>query len=93
LLTPLAIFRRTNFHTFEPYKEPKNADITRATYLVHPKANANVNALKPEQLESIYYETRSHDECYKAAGLYQFFFELCPADQKISIQMTDEVRI
>lgn len=42
------------------------------------------------QREYIYQESRGHDGCYKAIALYQAFFDLCPANQQLSIQIKKE---
>jgi len=73
-------------YTFTPTSEQLtlNCDI-------HPYAFPKVQALSFQQREAIYYETHSHNGCYKAVAMYQFFFSLCPPRQKLSIQMTNEV--
>lgn len=45
------------------------------------------------QRETIYHESRGHDGCYKALALYQAFFELCPMEQLISIQIKKEAPV
>ncbi|KAJ7744101.1 hypothetical protein B0H16DRAFT_1858102 [Mycena metata] len=40
---------------------------------------ANLN-LTPKQLETIYWQARDHDGCYKSVTLFQHFFDLYPSD-------------
>jgi len=38
----------------------------------------------------IYHEAHDHDACYQEIALFQLFFELCPQEQNLSIQITNE---
>jgi len=58
---------------------------------MHPSADKKVPSLSLTQRELLFYQTRCHDRCYKASGLYQFFFEICPPGQMFSIQLVGEV--
>ncbi|KAE9376045.1 hypothetical protein N431DRAFT_543395 [Stipitochalara longipes BDJ] len=79
---------KTTFQIFDQCRAP-TVEYPSTICLIHPGANKRVKAFSIAQRELLYYHTRYHDGCYKAGGLYQFFFELCPG-QKISIQLTDE---
>ncbi|EDU41928.1 zf-MYND domain containing protein [Pyrenophora tritici-repentis] len=39
-----------------------------------------------EQLETLFYQARNHDGCYKAIGLLQLFFGLFPDDTKLRVR-------
>lgn len=58
---------------------------------IHPDAPPEVKALTFAQRELIYHQTRGHDSCYKAMGIFEFFFQLCTPGQKLKIQLRDEV--
>ncbi|KAI9643010.1 hypothetical protein NHQ30_008744 [Ciborinia camelliae] len=60
------------------------------TCTIHPQCSPSIRKLSPSQLEDIFYESRSHDGCYKALTLYQEFFNLCPPDQQLEIQVKNE---
>lgn len=49
--------------------------------------------LSDDQRETIYHETRAMDGCYKAICLFQKFFDLVPANQKLLIQIKDEAPV
>ncbi|TVY50068.1 hypothetical protein LCER1_G007134, partial [Lachnellula cervina] len=34
--------------------------------------------------DTVFYQTRGHDQWFKAIGLYRVFFDLCPPDQRLS---------
>ncbi|CZR58252.1 uncharacterized protein PAC_08143 [Phialocephala subalpina] len=61
--------------------------------IIHPDASPELQALTFAQRESIYHESRGHDGCYKAILLYQHLFDLCPAGQKLSIQIKNEAPV
>lgn len=73
-------------YTFTPTSEQLTVNCN-----IHPYAFPRVQSLSFQQREAIYYETHSHNGCYKAVAMYQFFFALCPPRQKLSIQLTNEV--
>ena len=86
--------RTTHFHFFEP--SPKLSDSTipnppGTICSIHPKADPTIKNLTHAQLELIYHETHGHGGCFKAIGMYEFFFDLFPDGQNISIQIADEV--
>jgi hypothetical protein len=85
--------RKTETSIFAPHTESWEAEEEHPSTLclVHPNASPVVKALTDSQLESLFYETRGHDGCYKAIGMYQYFFDLCSPEQKLSIQITNEV--
>jgi hypothetical protein len=85
-------FRQTNVHIFERYIEPKTSDTPSTTCAIHPAARPETKALTPSQRELVYHETRGHSSCFKAIGLFNTFFKLCPPGQKLSIQIRNEVR-
>ncbi|KUJ13715.1 uncharacterized protein LY89DRAFT_672006 [Mollisia scopiformis] len=78
------------FHQFNEHKSSSKEPIPLTTCEIHPHANEMVKRLTPIEVEQIYLESRNHDGCFKAIGLFQFFFELCPAGQMISIQVGNE---
>jgi hypothetical protein len=84
-------YREAKFNIFEPYTESATSDPPSTICPIHPKAAPNVQALTHKQRELLYHETRGHDGYFKAIGLFQFFFELCPPGQRVLIQLTNEV--
>ncbi|XMA09495.1 hypothetical protein WAI453_002286 [Rhynchosporium graminicola] len=103
---PESVKRRT-VHIFAPELEnPKSdtvdtADTTDTTDSktppaacdIHSSASAGVIALSPAERDLIFHETRAHDGCYNATGMYQDFFALCPPGQEISIQVGNETPV
>ncbi|KAK2630003.1 hypothetical protein QTJ16_000823 [Diplocarpon rosae] len=81
-----------SLHRFlELEKPPPDERYPAATCEPHPNAGWAVHNLSWVEKELIFQETRNHDGCYKAIGLFQYFFDWCPAEQKVLIQVPDEV--
>ncbi|PBP25197.1 hypothetical protein BUE80_DR004048, partial [Diplocarpon rosae] len=80
-----------SLHRFlELEKPPPDERYPAATCEPHPNAGWAVHNLSWVEKELIFQETRNHDGCYKAIGLFQYFFDWCPAEQKVLIQVPDE---
>lgn len=45
-----------------------------------------LQTLTPKQLETIYWQARNHDGCYKSVALIQHFFDLFPDDTLIRVR-------
>lgn len=83
--------RRETISQFEKFNDPSSTEPASTIFAVSPNASLEVQALSFAERESLYHEALGHDGCYKAIGLYQYFFDLCPPSQKLSIQVTNEV--
>ena len=79
------LISKKSIHRFIPHRDTSSEYIL-ATCLVHPDAAPEVHALSLADRDLIFNETRGHNGCYKAAGLYHDFFDLCPPGQKLTIQ-------
>ncbi|EKD14156.1 uncharacterized protein L3040_007844 [Drepanopeziza brunnea f. sp. 'multigermtubi'] len=79
---------RRSLHTFlELAAVPSPGNPHPATTCeLHPAAPVGVQRLSAADRELIYQETRNHDACYKAIGLFQFFLDLCPPGQQLMYQ-------
>jgi hypothetical protein len=84
--------QEVHFHMFKPTANSLT-ETPSATENISPAAPKNVKDLPRKDLESIYYEIRGHDGCFKAVGLYDAFFDLCPNDQQVSIQIKKEAPV
>ncbi|KAJ8520459.1 hypothetical protein ONZ45_g2701 [Pleurotus djamor] len=49
----------------------------------------NLKSLTPKEIETIFWQARAHDGCFKAVALLQHFFDLCPDDTQIRIRTTN----
>lgn len=76
---------------YSPKAEVNDEKRVPTTCLIHPDASPLVKGLSFEQKEIIYHESRGHSGCFKAGGLFQFFFELCPGEQKLEVRIAGEV--
>ncbi|KAJ7038676.1 hypothetical protein C8F04DRAFT_1088300 [Mycena alexandri] len=47
---------------------------------------ATLNRLTPKQLETIFWQARDHDGCYKSVTLLQHFFDLYPGDVPLRVR-------
>ncbi|KAI6711912.1 hypothetical protein JHW43_005577 [Diplocarpon mali] len=84
--------RNRSLHRFLELDRPSpNERYPATTCEPHPNAGWDVQNLSWAEKELVFQETRNHDGCYKAIGLLQYFFDWCPAEQKIMIQIADEV--
>ncbi|KAH6722623.1 hypothetical protein BKA61DRAFT_729934 [Leptodontidium sp. MPI-SDFR-AT-0119] len=86
---PRTIIRRS-LHQFEQVNDAPSSIESTAMCKVSPNAGPEVKNLTVAQLDSIYYESLGHNGCYSSISLYQYFFQLCPPDQRISIQIKNE---
>lgn len=59
---------------------------TPSNMLVTPVRDASLRKLTPKQLETIFWQARGHDGCFKCIALIQHFFDLYPMDVKIRIR-------
>ncbi|KAF7946531.1 hypothetical protein EAE96_009528 [Botrytis aclada] len=93
-----ASIQNINVHTFhhdistpDPAPDPaQETSTTPATCTIHASCDLATRSLSSTQLENIFYESRSHDGCYKALTLFQEFFFLCSSNQQLSIQIKNE---
>ncbi|KAK0232705.1 hypothetical protein IW262DRAFT_1326278 [Armillaria fumosa] len=46
----------------------------------------NLAHLSSKELETIYWQARNHDACYKSVTLLQYFFEYYPLETNIRIR-------
>ncbi|KAJ7487680.1 hypothetical protein B0H11DRAFT_1720711 [Mycena galericulata] len=46
----------------------------------------SLRRLTPHQIETIYWQARGHDGCYKCIGLLQHFFDLYPLDVQVRVR-------
>ncbi|KAF5869546.1 uncharacterized protein Bfra_010740 [Botrytis fragariae] len=96
-----ASIQKINVHTFhyDTSTPDSTQDLTLetsttlATCTIHPSCDLATRPLSSTQLEDIFYESRSHDGCYKALMLFQEFFSFCSSDQQLSIQIKNEEAI
>ena len=58
-----------------------------------PDANPDVKSLSQSQKDYIYFKSHVHNGCYNAIGLYQYFWELCPPEQMISVHIKNKVSL
>lgn len=67
-------------------------DLPSNMLLDHPRhgsmgaASANTGSLTREQLESIYWQARSHDACFKSAVLLQHLFDMYPQTTPLRVR-------
>ncbi|KAJ7651850.1 hypothetical protein B0H17DRAFT_958247 [Mycena rosella] len=54
--------------------------------LVTPIRNPSVRSLTPKQIETIYWQARGHDGCFKCIVLLQHFFDLYPEGVRIRVR-------
>ncbi|PBP21199.1 hypothetical protein BUE80_DR007767 [Diplocarpon rosae] len=85
-----SVVNRSLHRFLELEKPPPHERYPAATCEPHPQAGGDVHNLSWLAKELIFHETRNHDGCYKAIGLFQYFFDWCPAEQKVLIQVPDE---
>ncbi|TGO23565.1 hypothetical protein BPAE_0128g00170 [Botrytis paeoniae] len=93
-----ASIQKINVHTFHYNASTPDStqdlaletSTTPATCIIHPSCEIATRSLSSTQLENIFYESRSHDGCYKALILFQEFFSFCSSDQQLSIQIKNE---
>ncbi|KAF7932479.1 uncharacterized protein EAE98_003778 [Botrytis deweyae] len=93
-----ASIQKINVHTFHHDASTPDStqdlaletSTTQATCTIHPSCDVATRSLSSTQLENIFYESRSHDGCYKALILFQEFFAFCSSDQQLSIQIKNE---
>ncbi|KAF7882725.1 uncharacterized protein EAF02_006088 [Botrytis sinoallii] len=77
-----ASIQKINVHTFHHDASTPDStqdlaletSTTQATCTIHPSCDVATRSLSSTQLENIFYESRSHDGCYKALILFQEFF-------------------
>ena len=93
ILTKTNICSKKNYHEFQVLNPPPKpgSESTICEYIPTEDVKTKYPSLGFAQRELVYYETRSHDGCYKAVGLFELFFGLCPKGQTVSIQITNEV--
>ncbi|TVY32412.1 hypothetical protein LSUB1_G008066 [Lachnellula subtilissima] len=61
---------------FERHDEISTSSSPSPTCLVHPNASQEVQNLTLAKRELIFYQTRAHDQWFKAIGLYRVFFRI-----------------
>jgi hypothetical protein len=88
LATKPATIEQIHMHAF--CTESDDSGTPSTNDVMSPNAFPAAQALTFAQREFIYHESRGHDGCYKALALYQAFFDLCPLDQQVSIQIKKE---
>ncbi|KUJ08777.1 uncharacterized protein LY89DRAFT_724788 [Mollisia scopiformis] len=82
----LASVKQVHFHVFR--RESDGVSGTPSTNdIICPDALPEVHGLNFTKRELIYHESHEGDGCYEAVSLFQYFFEICPADQKLLIQI------
>lgn len=79
-------------NVFAPYPASINTEHPSTIVAIHPEATPAVQELGFAEKEEIFYETRGYLGSVQAIGLFQAYFDLCPPEQKVSIQLRDEVR-
>jgi hypothetical protein len=93
ILTKTIICSKKDYHEFRvlnPPPKPGN-ESTICEYLPEEDVKKKYPSLRFAQRELVYHESRSHDCCAKAVGLFGLFFGLCPKGQTVSVQVTNEV--
>lgn len=85
------LVRHQTMNQFRSYDEPTSTGTPSTICLIHPQAAPLTHNLTFAERERIYHESRGHDGCYKAIGLYQYFFNLLPPGQKLSVRVKNEV--
>ncbi|KAJ3751257.1 hypothetical protein DFH05DRAFT_175024 [Lentinula detonsa] len=56
--------------------------------IVYPLAR-DITQLAPDRLETIYWQARGHDSCFKSVAILQHFFDLYTTDPFIRIRLAD----
>ncbi|KAJ7739078.1 hypothetical protein DFH07DRAFT_840664 [Mycena maculata] len=78
------------FDKIPPQKaSDKNDPDLPSNMLVTPIRNPSVRNLTPKQIETIYWQARGHDGCFKCIVLLQHFFDLYPEDVQIRVRTSD----
>lgn len=83
--------QQTKLHMFVPNgKDVAVTEYPSLTCSISADAEPEVHALTSAEREIIYHESHDHDGCYKAIALFQHFFEICPPDQMLFVQIKGE---
>jgi len=74
------------FDVCEP-TDPNERDVPRN--ILPTPVPSNLETLTKRQLETIYWQARGHDGCYKAVALIQHFFDLYPSSQPVRVRTVE----
>ncbi|TVY58054.1 hypothetical protein LSUE1_G009562 [Lachnellula suecica] len=89
----LSTIKHRYINQFAVSDDHPSSDPLPTIFSIHPDAERPTKALSFADRELIYHLTHGHDGCFVAIGLYQLFLELCPPEQELSLQITNETPI
>lgn len=56
--------------------------------MLQEQTHSSLSQLTPHELETIFHQVRSHDGCYRAIRLLQYFFSAYPPEQRLLVRTT-----
>jgi hypothetical protein len=86
------LHRTRQYALFKHHKEKDVVEPQSTTIKLHPSApEITKNNLTFDDLELIFHETHTMDECFEAYDLYGLLADMCPPETRFSVQIGSEV--